>query len=47
MSAPNFYADRAAAQTVIDEHQRLMWKVGDLMHQWEQLHSGSPAPARG
>jgi ATP-binding cassette subfamily F protein 3 len=47
MSAPNFYDDRTAAQTVIDEHQRLMWKVGDLMHQWEELHSGSPSPARG
>jgi ATP-binding cassette subfamily F protein 3 len=37
MAAPGFYADRAAAQPVIDRHQSLMWQVGDLMHQWEQL----------
>ena len=39
MSAPGFYADRAAAQPVIDEHQALMWNVGDLMHQWEMLQT--------
>ena len=39
MSAPGFYDDRAAAQPVIDQHQALMWKVGDLMHQWEELQS--------
>jgi len=39
MSAPGFYEDRAAAQPVIDEHQALMWKVGDLMHQWEMLQT--------
>jgi ATP-binding cassette, subfamily F, member 3 len=39
MSAPGFYQDRAAAQPVIDEHQALMWKVGDLMHQWEMLQT--------
>jgi ATP-binding cassette, subfamily F, member 3 len=39
MSAPGFYADRAAAQPVIDRHQALMWQVGDLMHQWEELQS--------
>jgi ATP-binding cassette, subfamily F, member 3 len=39
MSAPGFYDDRAAAQPVIDRHQALMWKVGDLMHQWEELQS--------
>jgi len=27
------------AQPVVDEHQALMWKVGDLMHQWEELQS--------
>jgi ATP-binding cassette subfamily F protein 3 len=45
MSAPGFYDDRAAAQPVIDEHQALMWKVGDLMHQWEELQSQTPAPS--
>jgi ATP-binding cassette subfamily F protein 3 len=41
MSAPGFYDDRAAAQPVIDRHQALMWEVGDLMHQWEQLQHAS------
>jgi ATP-binding cassette subfamily F protein 3 len=42
MAAPGFYDDRAAAQPVIDRHQALMWRVGDLMHQWEelQMHEG-------
>jgi len=39
MSAPGFYDDRAAAQPVIDRHQSLMWQVGDLMNQWEELQS--------
>ncbi|MGH9141554.1 MAG: ATP-binding cassette domain-containing protein, partial [Vicinamibacterales bacterium] len=39
MSAPDFYQDRAGAQPVIDRHQTLMWQVGDLMHQWEELQS--------
>jgi ATP-binding cassette subfamily F protein 3 len=46
MSAPGFYDDRAAAQPVIDQHQALMWKVGDLMHQWEELQSHAPAPSK-
>jgi ATP-binding cassette, subfamily F, member 3 len=37
MAAPGFYEDRAAAQPIIDKHQALMWTVGDLMHQWEEL----------
>jgi ATP-binding cassette subfamily F protein 3 len=41
MAAPGFYDDRASAQPVVDEHQALMWKVGDLMHRWEQLQSAS------
>ncbi len=39
MGAPGFYDDRAAAQPVIDRHQALMWQVGDLMHQWEELQA--------
>jgi ATP-binding cassette subfamily F protein 3 len=39
MAAPGFYDDRLAAQPVIDKHQTLMWQVGDLMHQWEQLQA--------
>ena len=43
MAAPGFYEDRAAAQPIIDRHQVLMWTVGDLMHQWEQLQSAEIA----
>ncbi|MGB7220456.1 MAG: ABC-F family ATP-binding cassette domain-containing protein [Vicinamibacterales bacterium] len=39
MAAPGFYDDRVAAQPIIDQHQALMWQVGDLMRQWEELHS--------
>jgi ATP-binding cassette subfamily F protein 3 len=39
MSGPGFYEDRATAQPVIDRHQALMWQVGDLMNQWEELQS--------
>jgi ATP-binding cassette, subfamily F, member 3 len=37
MSAPGFYSDHESAKPVIDKHQALMWEVGDLMHQWEEL----------
>jgi len=37
MSAPGFYDDRTAADSVVSRHQTLMWEVGDLMHQWESL----------
>jgi ATP-binding cassette, subfamily F, member 3 len=39
MAAPGFYEDRTAAQPILDRHQALMWRVGDLMHQWEELQS--------
>jgi ATP-binding cassette, subfamily F, member 3 len=39
MAAQGFYDDRAAAQPTIDRHQALMWEVGDLMHQWEELQA--------
>jgi len=39
MSTPGFYDDRAAAQKAADEHQSLMWKVGELMQRWEDLQS--------
>jgi ATP-binding cassette subfamily F protein 3 len=39
MSAPGFYEDHAASQPIVREHEALMWKVGALMHQWEQLQS--------
>jgi ATP-binding cassette subfamily F protein 3 len=41
MAAPGFYEDRTAAQPVIDRHQALMWTVGDLMHQWEELQKAA------
>jgi ATP-binding cassette subfamily F protein 3 len=37
MSAPGFYDNRDQAQPLIDRHQTLMWELGDLMHQWEDL----------
>jgi ATP-binding cassette subfamily F protein 3 len=37
MAAPGFYDNREEAKPVIDKHQALMWEVGDLMHQWEEL----------
>jgi ATP-binding cassette subfamily F protein 3 len=37
MSAPGFYDDRDASKHVIEQHQALMWEVGDLMAQWEAL----------
>jgi ATP-binding cassette, subfamily F, member 3 len=37
MSSPGFYDNRDQAQPLIDRHQSLMWELGDLMHQWEEL----------
>jgi ATP-binding cassette, subfamily F, member 3 len=45
MAAPDFYLDRSAAQPTIDRHQSLMWTVGDLMHQWEELQSAADVAA--
>ncbi|MGH9371820.1 MAG: ABC-F family ATP-binding cassette domain-containing protein [Vicinamibacterales bacterium] len=42
MSAPGFYDDHETAKPVIDRHQALMWEVGDLMHQWEDLQLTKP-----
>jgi ATP-binding cassette, subfamily F, member 3 len=39
MSAPGFYEDREQSRPVVDQHQALMWTLGDLMHQWEQLQA--------
>jgi ATP-binding cassette subfamily F protein 3 len=43
MAAPGFYDNHEAAKPLIDRHQVLMWEVGDLMHQWEQLHAAGQA----
>ena len=37
MSSPGFYDSRDQSQPLIDRHQSLMWELGDLMHQWEEL----------
>ena len=37
MAAPGFYDDRESASPIIDQHQDLMWEVGNLMGQWEAL----------
>jgi hypothetical protein len=37
MSDPAFYADKDASRQAADRHQALMWELGDLMHQWEEL----------
>jgi len=37
MAEPGFYEDRAAAESLVQQHQALMWEVGDLMNQWELL----------
>ena len=43
MSAPGFYDDRDASRPTVEKHQALMWQLGDLMHQWEELQSLSDA----
>jgi len=37
MGAPGFYEDHTKAKPVLDQHQVLMWEVGDLLNQWEML----------
>jgi ATP-binding cassette subfamily F protein 3 len=37
MADPGFYGQHAASKQVLDEHQSLMWKVGELLGQWEML----------
>jgi ATP-binding cassette subfamily F protein 3 len=41
MAEPGFFDDRTAAQPTIDRHQSLLWEVGRLMHQWEELQAQS------
>jgi ATP-binding cassette subfamily F protein 3 len=45
MATAGFYNNHATAQPVIDRHQALMWEVGDLMHQWEELQAATTASA--
>ena len=44
MSAPGFYDDRDASKLLVDQHQALMWEVGDLMGQWEALQEHAAGP---
>ena len=37
MADPGFYGQHEASKPVLDEHQSLMWKVGELLGQWEML----------
>jgi len=37
MADPAFYARPDGGKALIDEHQSLMWKVGELLGQWEML----------
>ena len=37
MAEPAFYSRTDGGKSVIDEHQTLMWKVGELLGQWEML----------
>jgi ATP-binding cassette subfamily F protein 3 len=37
MADPAFYRRTDGGKAVIDEHQSLMWKVGELLGQWEML----------
>jgi len=41
MAAPGFYDDRTASKKAADEHQALMWKVGELMQRWENTQTDS------
>jgi uncharacterized coiled-coil protein SlyX len=43
MSAPGFYDDHTKAKPVLDQHQALMWEVGDLLNQWEMLQGEATA----
>ena len=39
IAAPDFYVKPDEARPILDQHQHLMWEVGDLLSQWEMLQS--------
>jgi len=39
MAAPGFYDRHETSKPVLDQHQALMWEVGDLLGQWEMLQA--------
>jgi ATP-binding cassette subfamily F protein 3 len=43
MSAPGFYDAHELAKPVLDQHQALMWDVGELLNQWEMLQGEAEA----
>jgi len=47
MAAPDFYEDAHAARSLIERHQALMWEVGELMSQWEELQTRSQSTSTG
>jgi ATP-binding cassette subfamily F protein 3 len=40
MAMPGFYDRREDAQLAIEHHKHLMWEVGGLMQEWEELMTG-------
>jgi hypothetical protein len=46
MSAPGFYENHDTSKPIIDQHQTLMWELGDLMHRWEELQQELAAATR-
>jgi ATP-binding cassette subfamily F protein 3 len=43
MATPGFYNDHTRAKPLVDQHQALMWEVGDLLNQWEMLQGEASA----
>ena len=39
MSAPDFYNNHETSKPILDQHQALMWEVGELLNQWEMLQA--------
>jgi ATP-binding cassette subfamily F protein 3 len=37
MAAPDFYSNHDQSKPILDQHQALMWEVGELLSQWEML----------
>ncbi len=43
MIGTGFYENHDTSKPVLDRHQALMWEIGDLMHQWEELSAKAEA----
>jgi ATP-binding cassette subfamily F protein 3 len=43
MSVAGFYDAHERARPVLDQHQALMWEVGELLNQWEMLQGEAEA----